>query len=535
MDRGPGSRRRLGTRGLAVRSLVVHLPAFRLERCGYEADRIAAVIAERKNAMRLIAITPAGIREGLRVGMTASEARALAPDVGLIEHRPGEEELDRAALVRMYDRLSDQVRFPWPDALVLTIGNVARLFGGEAAIARRAVELAHELGHRARAGVADDPMLALAVATWAAEDGAALVVPPGEGAQAVAPLPIEALHLPEEVRVALLAVGVRRVGEFATLDPASVAGRYPAAVPHHRISRGLPGSLAHLVGLPELEAPMVGTPLPGATTARQLTFVLPDLVQRLCGVLSERDLAAVRIRVVLGLETHRALEGRALHTEVVRVGRPTRSRATLERLIERRLEQVRVPAAIESLRLEVVESTPDTGWQPGLADRREATEPLPDLLARLSDQLGDAALIGAELRDRWRPEDAWAATSFPPPPRLAAGEGPGAAMASDDPVEVQEAFEQPGAPPRPSMLLPVPQRIHVRVEDGRPGVAQLGDLRARVTQVVGPERLCGAWWDPSRAFERTYWQVELGSRRAWIFEERSRSGKIDWRLHGWFD
>ena len=350
-------------------------------------------------------------------------------------------------------------------------------------MARRAVALAEDLGHRARASVADDPLLALALATWSAEDGAAVVVPEGQGAKAVAPLPVEALLLPAEVRAALRTIGVRRIGEFARLDPASVAGRYPSVVAQHRIARGLPASLAHLIDAPTLEAPRVSAPLQGATTAQQLAFVLPDLVRRLCGELAERDLAAVRIRVVLGLESHGQLEGRPIRTEVVRVGRPTRATETLERLIRRRIEQVRVDSAIESLRLEAVETTPDTGWQPGLSDRRQATEPLPDLMARLADQLGDDALSCAELVDRWKPEAAWVPAQFPAMRRLAAPHGVEQAWASDDPVEVQEAFEQHGTLPRPSVLLGDPVRIEVECRDGRPVLASIGE---RILAFGGP-------------------------------------------------
>ncbi len=48
-----------------ARYLAVHLPAFRLERCGWEAADVAGLIAEVKNAMRLVALTPATGRRAL--------------------------------------------------------------------------------------------------------------------------------------------------------------------------------------------------------------------------------------------------------------------------------------------------------------------------------------------------------------------------------------------------------------------------------------------------------------------------------------
>ena len=59
----------------------------------------------------------------------------------------------------------------------------------------------------------------------------------------------------------------------------------------------------------------------------------------------------------------------------------------LERLIRARLENVRISAPVEELVLEVAEAAVEIGWQPGLTDRSEANEPLPDLAARLQDTL----------------------------------------------------------------------------------------------------------------------------------------------------
>ena len=513
-----------------ARALVLHLPAFRLERCGFDAGELAGLIDEVKNAMRLVAITPAGQSEGLRVGMTAAEARALVPTVQLLEHRPLEEAEDRTALIRTFDQLSDQVTFPWGDAIVMSANTVAHLHGGEVGLARRAVALAEELGHRARAVVACDPLLALALATWSVGDGGVRIVGPNEGAEVLSELPIEALRPPGELIADLRAVGVRTVGQFARLDPASVAGRYPQAIRLHRVANGQSGSLAQLHVRPE-EGPLrVSAQLASAATVGELQFVLPELVQSLCLRLASRDLAAVRLRMVLHLEPQWG--STAHHAETLRVGRPTRAPVTLERLVRRRLEQVCLDAPMEQLLLEAVETVPDTGWQPGLATRTEATEPLPDLLARLADQLGDDALFAAVPADRWAPEAAWCPGPFPSPRLWASYEvsvGPG----SDDPVEIQAAWEQGGPAPRPILLFEQPRRIPVEADHGVPREVRLGDRGVRqrgVARALGPEALSGAWWDPSEAFDREYWVVEIEGRDAWVFREDDR-----WFQHGWFD
>ncbi len=99
----------LGTAGggrRAPRFLVLHLPAFRLERCGFHAEEVAVLVAEERSAVRLQALTPAASALGMRRGMTVSEARAMHPGV-LVEPLDLEaERIDRVELLLMLARLS---------------------------------------------------------------------------------------------------------------------------------------------------------------------------------------------------------------------------------------------------------------------------------------------------------------------------------------------------------------------------------------------------------------------------------------------
>ncbi len=509
---------------------MVHLPAFRLERCGYDADELAGLIAEQKSAMRLVALTPAAVREGLRLGMTASEARALVPQLALEELDEATEREDRAALLRAFDALSDAVTFPWPDELALEVAHVARLFGGELGLAERAVRLAAELGHRSRAAVADDPLAAAALAIWATEQAGVLVAPPGQSDRLLAPLPLQALRPDEGLLDALRAVGVETIGQWAALDPAAVVGRYgPEAGRLHRVARGLQASAATLARPDLPETISVRAPLAGATTLAELHFVLPGLLVELSERLADRDLAVVRLRVVLKLEKRSEL-GLGVAAVGLRIGRPTRSPRTLERLLRSRLDNLVLEAPAEELKLEAIEVVPEVGWQPGLSDRSEATEPLPDLLARLSDQLGEAALFAPRLVEAWRPEAAWRPELFPPMVLRAPPAGPEAALASDDPVEIQQAFEGGWPLPRPTLLLPKPERVDVEVRGGRPARLSVSGQAHAVQRSAGPERLQGEWWSPATAYEREYWVVQVDDRVLWLFTEGSR-----WYLHGYFD
>ena len=184
---------------------------------------------------------------------------------------------------------------------------------------------------------------------------------------------------------------------------------------------------------------------------------------------------------------------------------------------------MRLTGPVSELELEVAEAVPESGWQPGLTDRSEATEPLPDLLSRLVDHLGEEAVCSPSLVDAWRPEGAWEGADFPRSVRM------GGPIEIDDPVVEQERWERSLEPPRPALLLPEPERIEVRDLAGRPlrVLVERGWISPKA--VEGPERLQGEWWADS-SFDREYWAVCLDGQWAWLYREHGR-----WYRHGWFD
>ncbi len=484
--------------------------------------------------VRLVALTPAARAAGLRRGMTAAAARARVPGVALEALDPAGEHEDRCALRAAFTALSDRVSFPWDDELVLEISGVSRAFGGDEAVAERARALAEALGHACAVAVADHPLAAAALA----RTGPFAVLPPGE-AGALAPLPLAAFRPSAPLRDALRAVGIARMGDFARLDPASVAGRFGAeGVALHRVGRGLAPPGTDLGWRDPMDPrPAVSARMGGATSTLQIHFALPGLLARLADRLAALDRVVARLEVVFRLEAGWG-EGRERVAVGLRVGRPTRNPAVLERLIRQRIDGLCLPAPVDELILEVVESARDSGWQPGLTDRTEAAEPVPDLLARLADHLGEEACCAAELVDTWRPEGGWRPRAWPPSephPALPGIDPPGAIPAgarSDDPVEVQEAWDRTLSRPRPVELLPEPQPLQVRVGARGPAAIHLGERGwVRVARCRGPERIEGAWWDPELAWTRDYWVVEADGRVAWVFRDRARDR---WALHGWF-
>ncbi|MCB9663198.1 MAG: DNA polymerase Y family protein [Alphaproteobacteria bacterium] len=496
------------------RYLVAWLPAWSLERCGWTAATPAVVVAERRNATRVVALTPAVAAEGLAPGMTVAEARARVH--GLVVERldEGGEAEDREALVASLTRFGERVAAWGPEAVVIETSAVTGWFGGEEALMARLQERLVELGHEARLALADHPRAAHALAVHAS---APTLVPPGEGAAALAGLPFAALQPSEELAASVRALGLRTVGDWAGLDAASVAGRFgEEGLTLHRVARG--GLGPPWASLPR-PGPRERLRLPVDDELVQVDEVLASVepgLRRLRDQLAGRDLVAAALELRLELSWGPSVRVR------LRVARPTRDPEVLLRLLGDRLSRTPLEAPVTGLLLHASEVAPDGQGQQDLLDRREQAGAWSELVARLGDVLGEQALAIAALREAWAPEAAWV------PCRLgeAAPVPPGVA---DDPVERQEGAAWHAERPRPTLLRSPPLPLRVRARGGRPVAVGVRDGWSPVRRARGPEHLEGAWWTPTGGFARAYWVAELPEGLAWLFQERSQ-----WFLHGWF-
>ena len=476
------------------RFLTVRLPCFRLERHGWSPEDLVMLLEERQNKTIVVALTPQAQAQGARVGMTASEARALVPELrGELVNDPADEAADLLSLAQAFTRLSPAVRPIGQDALAVELTGVT-LKGGESGALREALRLARSLGHVAVVVVSDEPLGGLALCSFGEADR---VVPVGGLAEALAPLPIDALAPSPRLRERLTLLGLRRVGGLAALDAASVAGRFgEEGLRMHSLAQGrAPVDPPAPPPLAERVSARVSLPSP-VESVEALLFALKPLCVRLGARLAALDLATARLQLHLELEDHPPL------SLVARFGQPRRDPDDLLALLRRRLETLRLDAPATAIHLDALEVNKHTGQQRGLLDPHTVGgEPLGDLLARLTDALGEHAVFRPALQADHAPERAWCARPFHDRPR-------------------PEPPPPPG-PSRPTLLWREPRPLTVRRDpEGRILSVQLESNAVVVNAAIGPERLCGGWWSPE-PFDRDYHRVELADGRAlWIFEDR---------------
>lgn len=543
--------------------LAIHLPAFRLERCGYDPLDVVALVEFKKSTDRIQACTAPVARAGVRPGMTLSEARALCPELRVERRAPQGERSDLESLRDALLRYSPAVAVILPDGLFL---DVSAALVGEV---RRWLE---SLGHAVRLVWGPEPWAALVLARHTPQD---LVLPDALAvAAALAPLSVGTLGLDAEVLESLAGAGVRTVGQYANLPAAALAGRYgPESLRLWQIARGQDSISDTAVGLGSRAAAAMATSasarsravdkgqaaIPaspredpvwtteldeGVVDLEAVLFVLHGLCRDAAADLARTGQAAARLQIRLRLD-----EGEMVLS--VRTGQLVRGADRLFHQLRARLDRLQLTAPVTALSLSFLETAPWRAPQSGLFDKANAPEPLPELLARFQDALGVHAVFRPALADTWRPEVGWvpvAPGAVAPTPIAArkadialthepdatrwSGHYPGGKLPRDVPVPANRA--------RPALLLPAPRPVRVAVgPSGRPRALLLDRDTVAIGDLVGPERLSGEWWKPRSGYTRDYWSASLADgRRAWLYSERTTSGDIEiqrWFLHGWLD
>jgi nucleotidyltransferase/DNA polymerase involved in DNA repair len=158
---------------------------------------------------------------------------------------------------------------PWvtpvrPGICSLPARGPARYFGGEEALVDLVYDAASSVTP-AEVGIADG----LFAAVLAARRGQ--IVPAGETAAFLAPLPVGILGQPELAEL-LDRLGIRTLGGFAALPDADILGRFGADGAHgHRVAGGRSGELADL-RQPRLAGLLAGDGAPDAHGVAQVGF-----------------------------------------------------------------------------------------------------------------------------------------------------------------------------------------------------------------------------------------------------------------------
>ncbi|MBM7504778.1 DNA polymerase Y family protein [Agromyces aurantiacus] len=214
----------------AVRTVVLWCPDWPVLAACREAGIDPAEPVALTEAGLVHSCSPAARRDGVARGLRLREAQYRSTALTVLEYDPALDHRAFEPVVRGIEAIVPGVQVLRPGTLAMRARGPARYYGGEDAAARALLEAAAGLGvAAARVGVADGPFAAEQAARAAARRGEPVhVVPPGEAAAFLAPLPV-ALVVDARTTTLLHRLGVRTLGEFAALPDDDVRRRFGAA------------------------------------------------------------------------------------------------------------------------------------------------------------------------------------------------------------------------------------------------------------------------------------------------------------------
>jgi protein ImuB len=515
----------------AVRIACLILPLFPLAarlRSEPELSREAlAVVEGNGNAARVLAANRLARGAGVKPGQTLPQARALCPK---LVARPSDDECERAAqeaLLEVAEQFSPRVEDAGSGVVYLDIHGVERHFGKDGSppeldLGRSLALAAEGAALPARVGIASSK---LAARLAAGLPESPVIVPDGEEAAFLAPLPLARLSPDADLAATLERWGVRTVGDFAKLPEARVSSRLgQRGRDLHAVARGVdPQPLIPHEPPPvfsegmNLEWPLV--------SLEPFLFVGRAALERLCTRMETCGFACARLELALRLEP----DGH--QTRSVALPAPSVDVKTLLTLVRLDLEESPPGAPVAGFTFSAWPDRPREAQLSLYGPAALSPDKLATTLARLFALLGPDRVGSPRPADGHRPER-FELVPFapPPPPEVRRDPRPGRGLLAVRvlrPAVSLEVLTEEKNGHGPGHLPPVEIKALASEEEKK----RL-KIEGRVKVAAGPWGLEEGWWteDPTG---RDYWDVELTAGGIYrIFRERQTG---EWFADGVYD
>ncbi|WP_460772162.1 DNA polymerase Y family protein [Microbacterium sp. GXF7504] len=297
----------------APRSIVVWVPDWpvvALERAGeVPAGEPVAVVGNNV----VMACSAAARADGVRRGQRRRDAQARCARMRIVAADEDRDHRMFAPLVAAVEQRAPHVQIVRAGLCALRARGPARFYGGEETAAEVLSDGLTELGVAdVRVGIADGPFAAEQAARATAPDRPVHVVPPGETAAFLAPLPVTVLDDPSLAHL-LARLGVHTLGRFAEMPSERVQERLgPHGMRLHGLAAGRDGSdLRPRTPPPELDREVWFDP--PVELAEQVAFGLRVVAEEFIARLDALRLVCTELRVELETERHEHSERVWLH------------------------------------------------------------------------------------------------------------------------------------------------------------------------------------------------------------------------------
>jgi protein ImuB len=444
---------------------------------------------------------------GIERGMVLADARAIIPDLQVMDDRP---ELAGKLLKRIAEwciRFTPSVAVDPKDGILLDATGCSHLWGGDKSYLASIVEKLNARGYDVRAAIADTPGVAWAAARFGNE----LVIEPDCHMDALRSLPSEALRLEAEVVERLHKLGLHRIEQLMGMPRSSLKRRFGESF-IQRLDLVMGREVERLEFIQPIEPYQERLPcLEPIVTATGIEIALDLLLKTLCYRL-QQDQKGLRQAIFKGYR----VDGKVVQVEIG-TNRPSHNVNHLFKLFETKLPSIEPALGIELFVLE--------------ATKVEDHYPLQEKLWEGSGSLEDERV--SELLDRLESKTGVQATRYLPDEHY----WPERSLRPALSIIEELTMEWKPKKLRPLLLLPVPEKIEVTapIPDYPPMLFKHQEKVHRIVKADGPERIEQEWWI-EQGQHRDYYRVEDESgKRYWLFRlGHYDDKKFQWFIHGFF-
>jgi protein ImuB len=471
------------------------------------------------NLPRIFALNPPARRAGIQTGMTKLQVETYG---GILLRRRfvGMEEAAQNTLLEYGGKFSPRVESTCAGAVILDLAGTEKLFGPFSGMARKMVMNAAEIGFDLNLAIASNPDTAFHAACGFS---GTTIIPIGEEARHLAPLPVRVLTVSCEILEVLNGWGIHNLRSLAALPTIAVTERLGHEGQYlQKLARGenvrpllTAETVAEFTENFEFDDPV--------ETLESLFFILNRLLQQLCSKLMSQSLATNELRLTIGLKVKQVRNGaeNEEYKHEWKLPLPIQDRNILFGLVRLHLEKTTFSAPVQKLTIEVVPIKPRTAQGNLFAPPSPEPEKLEITLERIRGVVGTADLDGTACVGSPRVLDTHKPDSFTVQPFSSIGEIPNSfpAIAS---VIALRLF-------RPAI------ETSVELNGEKPQSVWLWDRRRQVLAASGPWSSSGNWWN-SLIWKREDWdvalKVPLGIGFYRIYRDRIRR---QWFVQGVFD
>jgi protein ImuB len=460
-----------------------------------------------------IVVTAANLlaeNHGITKGMAAADAKAIVPDIQIIDDIPGQDQKLLKALGEWCIRYSPLIAIDLPDGLIIDILGCAHLWGGERGYLKEIITRLRGKGYDVRGAIADTIGTAWAVARFAKVKP---IIDCDGQAEALLNLPPAALRLEPVILDRLQKLGFYSIKSFIGMGKSALRRRFGDGF-LLRLNQALGIEDETLQLLHPVEPYIERLPcLEAICTRAGIEIAIKQLLENLCKRLASEG-KGIRFAI---LKSYR-IDGVIIQTNIG-TNQASISIRHLFKLFELKIEQIKPKLGIELFTLEAPK-VEDTEPEQELLWSTEGYRLEDKTLAELLDKLANK--VGADKIHRYLPQERyWPEHSIKL--ALSLKENPSTQWRKDK--------------PRPSLLLQRPERIDVTflLPDNPPMLFVYKGVRHIIKKADDAERIEREWW-LDEGYHRDYYIVEdQKGCRYWVFRSGHYSeDQSQWYLHGFF-